>query len=228
MQWLRSTLELFYPPLCCGCDAHLEQRSDILCTSCRFLLPYLPIATSELNEIKRKFFGKLDVKHCASVLTFGDNSITQNMLHQLKYQKQKDVSRYIGSLAWHRMKDQSIFDWAECIVPIPLHPSKERLRGYNQLDGFGMFLSEMSGIPYLKDYLIKTLKSDTQTQKNLVERADNIKGFVLNPKYLNSKERRVLLIDDVITTGATLEAAGKCVLEKENNQISVLTMAYVK
>lgn len=228
MQWLRNTLELFYPPLCCGCDTHLSDRLDILCESCRLALPYLPIATSENNEIKSKFYGKLVVQHCASVLSFGEGSITQNMLHQLKYQKQEAVSKFIGLLAWQRLQHLSIFNWAACIVPIPLHPSKERQRGYNQLDGFGIYLSKMTGLPYFKDYLIKTVKSDTQTNKNLIERADNIKGFVLNPKYQSIKERCVLLIDDVITTGATLEAAGKCVLDKNDNQISILTMACVK
>src|SRR5690554_7165486 len=84
------------------------------------------------------------------------------MLHQLKYQKQQAVSEFIGLLAWQHLSDHSVFDWAQCIVPIPLHPSKEKLRGYNQLDGFGKYLSQKSGIPYYKGFLIKAIKSDTQ------------------------------------------------------------------
>src|SRR5690554_6477150 len=183
MQWIKNVFQLFYPPLCCGCNEHLDDRSEILCASCLLSLNFFPKTKGETNEIKRRFYGKLAVNHCLSVLFFTEKSITQKMLHQLKYQKQQAVSEFIGLLAWQHLSDHSVFDWAQCIVPIPLHPSKEKLRGYNQLDGFGKYLSQQSGI---------------------------------------------LLIDDVITTGAALEAAGNCILKNSHNEISVLTMSCVK
>ena len=228
MQWIKNVFQLFYPPLCCGCNEHLDDRSEILCASCLLSLNFFPKTKGETNEIKRRFYGKLAVNHCLSVLFFTEKSITQKMLHQLKYQKQQAVSEFIGLLAWQHLSDHSVFDWAQCIVPIPLHPSKEKLRGYNQLDGFGKYLSQKSGIPYYKDFLIKAAKSDTQTRKNIIERSENSKNFVINPSYSHLKQQRILLIDDVITTGATLEAAGNCILKNSNNEISVLTMSCVK
>jgi|SRR5690554_25003 len=228
MQWIKNTFELFYPPLCCGCDELLNNRSEILCASCLLSLNFFPKTESETNEIKRRFYGKLAVKHCLATLFFTEKSITQKLLHQLKYQKQQPVSEFIGLLTWQHLHNHPIFDWAQYIVPIPLHPSKEKLRGYNQLDGFCVFLSAKTGIPYCKDFLIKTQKSDTQTHKNIIERSENAKSFLINPEYALLKNQRILLIDDVITTGSTLEAAGNCIIKNSDNEISILTMSCVK
>ena len=109
-----------------------------------------------------------------------------------------------------------------------MHPSKEKERGYNQLDGFGNYLSRKLNIPYLKDYLIKLESSKTQTKKDIVLRASKDTLFSLNPKYIAVQNQNILLIDDVITTGSTLESAGNYILKNSTNKISILTMVYTR
>lgn len=228
MLWLKNVFELFYPHFCYGCNEVLHRQRDVLCESCLLNLDLMPFSFGENNEMKRRFYGKLLPIHCAASMYFSENSISQKLLHQLKYHNQQHISIFLAVIALQHLRDHEIFNWADCIVSIPLHRSKERKRGYNQLDGFGKELSATLNIPYRKDYLIKQKKSKTQTGKNIRERAESQSEFIINKKYLNIENENILLIDDVMTTGTTLEIAGNCILENSTNKISILTMAYTR
>ncbi|UUV22633.1 ComF family protein [Paenimyroides aestuarii] len=219
---------LFYPQLCYGCDAVLQKQTDILCPSCLLHLSLVPASVSSSNEMKRRFYGKLLVEHCAAVLYFSQESITQKLLHELKYRNKQSIGFFMAQLALKQLKNQSIFNEVQAIVCIPLHKTKERKRGYNQLTVFGTALSKQLNIPFYKDFLIKTTKSKTQTKKNIFQRAKKKAEFKVNPKYHRLEQLHLLLVDDVMTTGATLQNAGKTILQNSNHKISILTMAYTR
>ncbi len=228
MRWLKDVFHLFYPHFCCGCNEPLQNDSEVLCEMCLLNLSFIPEIRNENSEIKRRLYGKLKIEHGISTFLFSKNSIAQKLLHDLKYKKQEHISEFLAILTLQHLQNHEIFKWTDYIVPIPLHPSKEKERGYNQLDGFGNHLSRKLNIPYLKDYLIKLESSKTQTKKDIILRASKDSLFSLNPKYTAVQNQNILLIDDVITTGSTLESAGNCILKNSTNKISILTMAYTR
>lgn len=223
-----DVFDLFYPQLCYGCEEILHDPKDILCNSCLLNLNYIPLTTSQSTEMKRRFYGKLLVEHCVATVYFSKKSIAQKLLHELKYKNQQKISNFFGILTLHHLKNHAIFNWVDFIVCIPLHKSKEKKRGYNQLDGFGNELSKQLNIPFYKDYLIKTSKTKTQTKKSIWQRAESKSEFIVNVKYQDLQNKNILLIDDVMTTGSTLEIAGKCILKNSTHKISILTMAYTR
>lgn len=228
MQWIKNVFQLFYPNLCYGCDAPLLKQENVLCEDCLFALNFIPKPIGNDTEMKRRFYGKLLTEYCLATFYYSENEIVQKLLHNLKYKKQKSISEFIGVLTLQSLQHHDLFNWANCIVPIPLHSSKERKRGYNQLDGFAMYLSKELNIPYYKDFLIKKKKTSTQTHKNIIDRAYKEQNFHINPKYKNINTTNILLIDDVMTTGSTLEMAGNCILKNSPHKISILTMAYTR
>lgn len=223
-----DVFDLFYPKLCYGCDAVLQKQTDILCPACLLNLDLAPATISNSNEMKHRFYGKLLVEHCATVLYFSQESITQKLIHELKYKNQQTIGLFIAQLALKQLKNQRIFNEAQAIVCIPLHKTKERKRGYNQLTVFGTELSKQLNIPFYKDYLIKSTKTQTQTKKNIFQRAKKQSEFIVNPKYRHLENLHLLLVDDVMTTGATLQNAGNCIIKNSTHKISILTMAYTR
>ena len=223
-----DVFDLFYPHLCYGCDEVLHGRNDILCSNCLIGLDFIPPAVNNNTEMKRRFYGKLLVEHCLATLYFSEKSIAQKLLHELKYKNQQQISTFFATLTLQHLKNHAVFSWVDFIVCIPLHKSKEKKRGYNQLDGFGNELSKQLNIPFYKDYLIKTSKTKTQTKKSMWQRAESKSEFIVNAKYQNLQNKNILLIDDVMTTGSTLEIAGKCILKNSTHKISILTMAYTR
>lgn len=228
MLWIKNIFGLFYPHFCYGCNEVVQQQDDVLCDNCLLNLDTIPFSSSENNEIKRRFYGKLLVKYCTSVLYYSENGCSKKLLHQLKYHRQRTISGFLATLALQHLRGHEVLEWADWLVPIPLHPSKERKRGYNQLDDFGKTLAVHLNIPYCKDFLIKKNRSKTQTRKNILERAQDNEGFMINPGYSHIQGQNILLLDDVMTTGATLELAGNLILKNSTNKISILTMAYTR
>lgn len=223
-----DVFDLFYPQLCYGCDAVLQKQTNVLCSACLLNLALIPTTLSNTTEMKRRFYGKLLVEHCAAILYFSEESITQKLLHELKYRNKQNIGLFIAQLALKQLNNQAIFNDAQAIVCIPLHWSKERKRGYNQLTVFGTELSKQLNIPFYKDYIIKTTKTKTQTKKNIFQRAKKQSEFIVNPKYHHLQNLHLLLVDDVMTTGATLQNAGNCILKNASHKISILTMAYTR
>lgn len=228
MWMIIDVFDLFYPQLCYGCDEVLYDKNDVLCSSCLLNLDFIPISINNNTEMKRRFYGKLLVQHCIATFYFSEKGIVQKLLHELKYKNQQKISSFFAVLTLHHLKNHSVFYWVDFIVCIPLHQSKEKTRGYNQLDGFGNELSKQLNIPFYKDYLIKTTKTKTQTKKSMWQRAESKSEFIVNTKYTDLQNKNILLIDDVMTTGSTLEIAGKCILNNSTNKISILTMAYTR
>jgi ComF family protein len=199
-------IALFYPRYCFGCKDALVKGEDTLCTRCILQLPKTNYHLADTNPIKEKLFGRLPVEHALAFLKFRKTGIVQHLLHELKYNNHPEIGVLLGRIFGRELKQNQI-DQFDLIIPVPLHRSRKRKRGYNQSAKFAEGLSQSLGIPWDESISLRTSSTATQTKKNRVERWDNVKDvFAVHQDKVRGK--RILLVDDVITTGATIEACG--------------------
>lgn len=218
-------LELIYPRLCCACESHLQQNEDVLCTYCHYHLPKTWFHRWPDNPLAKVFWGRIMLEKVFAFYFYTKGGKVQHVLHQLKYNNRPELGVYLGKLfAGDLLKDDAIQD-IDFIVPVPLHPGKQRRRGYNQSECFANGLSEGSLIPTDTRSLVRRYSSETQTRKSRYKRWENVKEIfaVDNPASLENKH--ILLVDDVITTGATIEACGIVLNAIPNIKLSVAAIA---
>ena len=216
---------LIFPRVCLGCQEPLARGEDHLCTGCRAQLPYtdyhlLPAAD---NPLARRFWGKLPVRHALSYLRFLRRGRVQHLLHQLKYQGQRDVGLALGGWYGHDLR-QAGFTF-DLIVPVPLHPRKLAKRGFNQSDPFAEGLAAALSTPWLPNALHRTTHTDSQTRKNRVQRWQNVAEVFEVADVAAIQGKHVLVVDDVLTTGATLEACAAVLLAAGAKEVSIATIA---
>lgn len=215
-------VNLFFPPICCGCNGLLLMNEKTICTSCRHAIPLTNHHLFAENEAAQKFYGRLPVEYAGAFCYFHKKGIVQQMIHKLKYKGEEEIGSLIGY--WYCDDLRSIGDF-DVIVPVPLHKKRLKQRGYNQVTTFGKALAEGLSIPYDDGLLTRNVYSKTQTKKNLLARSISGKttfGISYSEEHHN---KHYLLIDDVLTTGSTLEACGRTLLEIPGSRISVVCMA---
>ena len=217
---------ILLPPTCFGCTAQLSGGEYLLCTVCRHDLPLTDHNFAQENAVDRIFYGRVPIEKAASFLYFSKQGIVKNMLHFLKYKNQQQLGEFIGNWFGTSIAQDQLLS-IDFVIPVPLHPKKLRQRGYNQVELFGKQLAFHLNATFKNDCLIKTQNTKTQTKKNRLARGkNNLDLFVLkNSKELENKN--ILLVDDVITTGATIEACATTLLKAQNTKIYVATMAVV-
>ena len=223
-QITRSLTHLFFPNVCHGCSSDLVNVQQLLCLQCLHRLPYTNFHLHGGNPVEKIFWGRLPVMHAAAVFYLTKNSVLQQLLYQLKYNGKKEVGDYCGRLMGQCIKDTPMGS-VDALVPLPLFPKKERMRGYNQSTLLCEGIASVTGVPVWKDVLQRVTTTSTQTRKNRVERWQNMEGRFLAAGTAKLRDRHVLLVDDVITTGATLEACGSEVVAA-GGSLSILTLGY--
>jgi ComF family protein len=224
---LSDFVSLLFPRVCLACDEPLARGEDHICTNCRAQLPYtdyhrLPPAQ---NPLARRFWGKIPVKHTLSYLRFLRHGRVQHLLHQLKYQGQQDVGRVLGHWYGQELAEAGFTTEFDLIVPVPLHPRKLAKRGYNQADSFAEGLSTGLGMPWHATALQRTTHTSSQTRKNRLQRWQNVATVFEASDSTAVVGQRVLIVDDVLTTGATLEACAAALLAAGAAEVSVATIA---
>ena len=228
MQFLKDIFYVFYPNLCINCEIALLQNEKFLCTFCKNDLPIIDDNEHINVTLMSTFYGRVPIEDVRSFLYYQKDGITQKLIHQLKYKNQPEIGGFIGEWFGSNLAGMNVFEDVDYIVPVPLHPKKQRKRGYNQVTLFGETLSKIFGAEYKSNVLIRSSTTKTQTLKQRFERFSdsNTKFKLANTTIFENKH--VLLIDDVITTGATIEACANELLKTKNITISVATMAYTQ
>lgn len=221
-----SLLHLLFPKLCAGCGSELMRNQQQICLDCINELALTNFFLRESNPVEKMFWGRLPYVAAGSLVYFNKQSVIQRLLHLLKYKGKKDVGRYFGRLMGESIMQGGRFEDVDLLIPLPLHLSREKRRGYNQSAVICEGIAEIMGRPVFTSAVERKRKTETQTRKSRNERWDNMAGvFELKDKDLLNN-RHVLLVDDVITTGATLEACGLELLKAQNVRLSVASLAY--
>ena len=226
MNLLSDLLWILFPQLCASCDKALNSGETCLCTYCRYHLPKTNFHLEKENPVVKHFWGKVNVCSAAAYYYFSKGEKVQHLIHQLKYEGKKEVGNFVGEVYGMELKKSTLFSSSEIVVPVPLHASKLRKRGFNQSDFFGQGLSKAMNIPFSSDALKRNLATETQTRKHRYERFENVDRVfeVSKPELLKGKQ--VLLVDDVITTGSTLTACAEAILEVPGTRVNIVAMAY--
>lgn len=221
-----ALLHLAFPHICEGCGSSVLQDDHLLCLECLTSLPETGYLENSPNPVEKLFWGRLPLEHAAAHYYFTKESMMQELMHQFKYRGNKTLGLYLGRLLGQAIEASQKFEDVDVLVPLPLHPAKERKRGFNQSTILCEGIASVWKRDILDKVVVRTTNTETQTTKNRIERWKNMEGnFELkNPKSLVGKH--VLLIDDVVTTGATLEACGKAILEAADNKLSVVTLCF--
>ena len=224
MLW-QDLLGLFFPDLCPACLENQAPQGELLCTDCNYRLPRTNYHLKPDNPFTERFWGRIPLETGAALFHFSKASKTQQLIHHLKYKGRRDIGVRLGEWYGYYLIETEHFRQVSRIVPVPLHPKKEWKRGYNQSAAIGEGLSRSMGIPHLPNGLERRNFTDTQTRKTRMERMQNVQQTFAVKQTNALKGEHILLVDDVMTTGATLEACGRKILELEGTQLSMLTLA---
>lgn len=222
---LQDLISLFYPRLCVLCDDELLKREQIICVTCAHELPVTNYLSLNENPVKKVFYGRLLLENATALLLFQKKGSVQKLIHQLKYRGYKEISSYLGKWMGKELSSFSSYAEIDIVIPVPLHRKKLKTRGFNQVEGFGTEIARALEIPYLDNVLLKKSFTRTQTLKGRLARWGEIQEtFVLeHPELVHGKH--ILLVDDLLTTGATLEACANILQQAGDVKISIATMA---
>lgn len=211
-----------------SCNNLLVKHEELVCNHCYISLPRSDFHLEVNNELERVFAGRIPVVKAASYYLFEKSGRVQRVLHSIKYKKNRQLAEQIGSWYAQSLKDCKEVTGADVIIPVPLHPEKQKQRGFNQSEAFAAGLGKELEIPLDTVSLLRSKYTETQTRKNKFARWENVEGkFELkNPELL--KNKTVIIVDDVITTGATIDACSEALRIAEGIKIVVLSLAYAK
>lgn len=215
---------LFFPHNCVGCGSDVIDKDSFLCLQCINDLPYTNFAMHGNNPVEKKFWGRIAVTSAMSEFYFSKGSIVQNLIHEFKYKGNKKVGHYLGNLIGKSLLNSNRF-YIDAVIPIPLFVKKEKKRGFNQAEILCNGISEIMNVPVIKKNVTRTVYTKTQTKKGRLERWQNVEKTFSISDTQNLQGKHILLVDDVITTGATLEACASEILKIENVRISIATLA---
>lgn len=218
-------LSLFYPRLCLACGQNHVPAKEWLCLFCQFKLPKTNFHQMPENDLTERFWGRLPLVSGAALYFFVKGGRTQQLIHNLKYKGKKQIGLEIGKMYGHILKTVPAYQSIDLIIPVPLHPKKKRRRGFNQSALFAKGLSEAMSIPWAEKYLERTAFTETQTKKTRQERMENVLAQFKACHQSELAGKHLLLVDDVITTGATMEACGMKLLEIPDAKLSLAAIA---
>ena len=222
---IKSLINLFFPKVCSGCSSFLLANEKVICTVCRHNIPLTNHHLDPENDAFKKFYGRIPVLHASALLYFHKKGIVQQLIHNLKYKGHEEIGTVLGEWYAEDLKNIAVIKQVDAIIPVPLHHRKWKERGYNQVTAFGESLSKCLKINYNDELLRRKVYSKTQSKKNLLGRTEGIETVFDVTFTENDHNKHFLLIDDVITTGATLEACCRALLKIPGAKISVVCMA---
>jgi len=223
-----DVIGLLFPNLCNACGLHLFGGEKVICLHCLHDLPYTDFHLHQDNLVAKQLWGRLPFEAAMAMLYFKKGTKTQQLIHNLKYNGKTAVGVTLGNLLANKLKESAYYQDIDYIIPVPLHQKKERQRGYNQSSYIADGIAERMDVPVNKNQLIRRKVTDTQTKKSRYSRYENMLTVfeVMNPVIV--KNKHILLIDDVITTGSTIEACGNSLLKCGVNKLSIASIAFAQ
>jgi ComF family protein len=226
--YLSDFVSLLFPELCAACRESLLANEHLICTACIYNLPYTNFHLQADNIVARQFWGKIPLEGAYALFYFNKGGKIQNLMHQFKYKGVKQIGNILGRIAGEQLLKNDTFSTVDFIIPVPLHKKRMQQRGYNQSARFAEGLAEKLNAPAEIDNLVRSKATETQTHKSRFERFENMLEVftVKHPDKLTNKH--ILLVDDVVTTGSTLEACGACLLKIPGLKLSIATIAYAE
>ncbi|RUT73156.1 ComF family protein [Ancylomarina longa] len=224
--WVNDFINLFYPDLCAACGNYLFKNEKIICTKCLYHLPKTDFHLQKHNPVSILFWGRVPIEYAAALYTFSKGSKYQKLIHKLKYHGATEIGIELGKLLGYNLHKSEFFRDIDMIIPVPLHPRKQKIRGYNQAEVIADGIAESMKVPVLTNNLIRKVHTQSQTKKNKLERWENVDNIfsLQNPEQLCNMH--LLLVDDVVTTGSTLEACAHALQVAEGVKVSIATLAY--
>lgn len=221
-----ALLHLFFPHLCAGCSSDVLDAQELICSTCMLALPFTEFEKIENNPVEKLFWGRTKIQHASSIFYFITDNPLQEIVHQIKYKNNPELGVYMGKIMGLQLKNMLSINKIDFMLPMPLHPKKEYARGYNQSAVICQGIQHTTEIPYWDQVLIRNFNTDTQTKKSRIERWENVAEVfeIKNPSVI--QEKHILLIDDVITTGASTEACANLLLKNKAASVSICSLAY--
>lgn len=219
-------VSLFYPAVCAGCGSPLPRPDVPVCPHCLFDLPRTGFETMPENPVEKLFRGRLPFTSASSLYYFSRGAAIQSMIHSLKYHQLPELGVFLGRQMGEALQSAGCYSNTRAIVPLPLSRKKRQIRGYNQAERLAAGMGEILALPVLPDAVEKSRKTSSQTRKNRTDRWQHMEGsFTADPQRLAAYPE-ILLVDDVVTTGATLEACGRALLQAGVRQLHLITLAF--
>lgn len=219
-------VSLLFPRLCYGCGNHLLRNENLICTECYIVIPRTNYHLKTDNPVAQLFWGRCLIEKAAAFSFYTRDSRIRKLIHQLKYKGIREIGFELGRIYGFSLKKSGFLEGIDLIIPVPLHPSKQRKRGFNQSEVICNGISDATGLKTDTGLLIRRSMTKTQTKKSRYDRWTNVEGIfqVNGPELL--KDKHILVVDDVITTGSTIEACVNELFNIENVRVSVAALAF--
>ena len=219
-------ISLLFPRLCYGCGNHLLRNERLICTECYIVIPRTNYHLKADNPVAQLFWGRCLIENAAAFSFYTRDSRIRKLIHQLKYKGIGEIGYELGRIYALSLKTSGFLDGVDLIIPVPLHPSKKRKRGFNQSELISSGISDVTGITIDTKSLVRRNVSRTQTKKSRYDRWTNVEDIFQVTDSVSLKDKHILIIDDVITTGSTIEACANEILKIENVKVSVAALAF--
>ena len=226
--WHR-VLDLISPRICVMCGRRLSATEEVICNKCNFHLPRTGLAKDAYNNVMAKlFWGRLPVEHASALFYYEGHSETANIIYQLKYKGHPEIGYIMGRMVAKEFMCDDFFDGIDGIVPVPLTKDRFKARGYNQSEEIAKGISEITGLPIYNDLVKRTVFQGSQTRKSRWERNDNVEHVFTANKPIPARLKHLLVVDDVVTTVATIVACSSKLVQSDDIKISVLSLGLTK
>jgi ComF family protein len=224
--WISDFVHLFYPHVCTGCGSDILDHNHQLCLRCLSGLPVTHFFSQPANPVEKKFYGRLPLRNGGAAYFFTKDSLLQSIIYELKYNGNQEIGHYLGKLVGKQLFDSGRFSQIDALVPLPLNKRKEKKRGYNQATALCLGIASVWEKAVINNAVIRNVNTDTQTHRGRITRWENMEGVFSVVDASAIQNKHILLVDDVVTTGASLEACGAEILRVPGVTLSIATLAY--
>jgi ComF family protein len=222
---LNKIFDLLYPRLCFACNSNHVAKDQSICLSCEYKITPTVYHRMPDNIVAERFYGRVKIERATTAFSFVKGGLLQELIHKLKYDNRPEIGIELGKIYGNILRESGTWNNIDYVIPVPLHPKKKHQRGYNQAEMWGKGLAESLGIELRNDLLIRTDYTESQTKKSRTERFANVENVfsITDQTLLNNK--KILLVDDVLTTGATLEACSNTLLNTSELSVNIVCIA---